>query len=89
METVRVRVTQENIDKGQAMSTRNCPVARALKNLGMKYCTVNDVWIWKDNRPRGNDYMLGGPTPKKAQDFIHKFDRGDEVEPISFDLIFE
>jgi hypothetical protein len=79
-----IRVTQQNIDNATAWRIKatsddgislNCPIAQAIQEA-----TGDDtirVGVW---------YCEGKPLPSNAREFITRFDSGDPVEPIEFEL---
>ena len=82
---MKIKVTQEDIDKGIRHSPGSCPVARAINRQSEK-----------DNASVGLSciyfYNIGGfsetPTPLDAALFINKFDQRQPVKPFEFELEF-
>ena len=75
-----IKVTQEDIDAGQAWNCYKCPIAlatrRAFTDRGIEVGTtciwINDIEAYK--------------TPAIAKEFIIQFDRSLHVSPIEFEL---
>lgn len=79
-QTLRVDVTQEDIDKGVRGSATNCPLARALHRDGY-YCEVGEeTYIRATENEFGREYLPGG----SARDFIEDFDDDERVYPGPF-----
>ena len=79
-----IPVTEEHIKNGKAKDPSCCPVALAVKErMAVKDVFANCYTI------RGDiDYSHGFcvRAPDSVYDFITKYDRGEPVEPFSFDL---
>lgn len=86
MKALRVRVLQKHIDKaikcGSHGSPRFCPIARAVRATTDKrrkeVVRVDAYTIQIGRKP----YF----TPKRAANFIWRFDDGKKVKPITFTL---
>jgi len=81
MKTLTIRVTKKNIEEGMLADIQTCPIALACnaKKRGWK---IRDIFITKFEFFGKNVATL----PKKAQEFISRFDRGLEVKPFSFKI---
>lgn len=79
--SLKIEVTQDDIDRGICQSPTRCAVARAIRRItGKRYVEVN-----ADQTLVGQDFNT--ELPKKAQDFIHRFDEDKKkVKPFSFVL---
>ena len=82
MMPIRVTVTQEHI-KAEPRSCPSCPIALALTDAlpGAK-----DVRVFNDGahvRMPGRN-LLGVDFPLEAYDFMHRFDSGKSVKPLTF-----
>lgn len=80
MSTVRVIVTQEDIDLGKPYDSWHCPIARALWRAIGRKCAVGT-----------DDFRLPGtcgpvPLPNSAHEFINRFDDHEHVEPFEFEI---
>ena len=77
---MKVEVTQEHIDRGQRKAHCYCPVALALKDVGVKEPVVFGGYF----RALGDteDTKL----PPKVDDFVLAYDLGLKVTPFTFDL---
>jgi hypothetical protein len=83
---VRIRVTQEDIDRGARTAPTACPIAlavrRALPELDQpRVCSRR---IYPDGAINA-DVLL----PQAAQDFIDRYDNALAVEPFEFELDLE
>jgi hypothetical protein len=81
-----ITVTQEDISLGKPGDTRTCPVARAAAralNAAPDDTSVGGFQIihWRD-ADTALIYNLSG----RAQAWIAAFDRGETVQPITFDI---
>jgi len=77
---MKVTVTQQHIDKGVKGSCGFCPIALAIKEaFNTDYVLVaSDLDIGESIR----DF----PTPEEVQQFYCDFDRGQPVQPFTFEL---
>ena len=79
---MRVKVSNEHIEKGEVGMPKCCPVALAMKDMGMVDPFVDSMGI--------RFSLLGhrhyASTPNVVNDFLYKFDYGREVEPFEFEL---
>jgi hypothetical protein len=73
---VRVEVTAEDIAKGVPERPCFCPVARALRRVGVEP-SVNGWWL---------DLRCSIPTPADVVTFMGAFDNERPVEPFAFDI---
>lgn len=81
MRTIRVNVTQRDIDRGEACDSGTCPVARAvLRVKGVSFVAVAGEDISINTR---RCLLL----PKKVSKFIERFDDGQPVKPFTFVLV--
>jgi hypothetical protein len=82
-----IDVTQEHIDRAREESSAGrlvnccCPVAQGLRALGYDNPEVG-LRQFRLSRGRRRIYWL----PAEAMAAVRKFDRGDEVEPFSFEV---
>lgn len=83
---VKITVTREDIAKGEAtrhMTVRPhcCPVARAVQRA----CEDTELKVWEHGvyRSHGDDIAQ---LPKKAGNFVVRFDDGKPVKPFTFTL---
>jgi len=80
---MRIKVTIEDIERGRRYDPVRCPVAQALHRAGMVFFTVMESAVrLRDEDQHGGLLVL----PASIQDWIRSFDRGEPVEPISFEL---
>lgn len=81
---IKISVIQDDIDKGVRSSVIYCPVARAASRILNLTCKVGRLQIYMRPRTRKlpSEYWL----PSEIQEWIKKFDLGEKVEPISFEI---
>ena len=80
---MRIEVTQDLIDKGEAKDCSSCPVALAiLVATGAQAVEVYATGGFLATRRRGTEFVM----PVEARQFIVDFDAGKRVAPFSFDL---
>lgn len=80
---MRIKVTQDHIDRGWRHSFDWCPIGLAMKDMNCIDASVGQRrirWITADDGPRMAD------TPAEAKQFICDFDNKQGVEPFEFDL---
>lgn len=87
--TVKIDVTQADIDAGEKGDCGKCPIALAVDRAipGAINISVGDDMI-VFQLSGGYNGVLIGETPKVAVDFIGLFDEGCRVQPFSFDLTY-
>jgi len=75
-----VSVTKSDIERGSRPSTRDCPVARALRAAGFTDPAVGmRAFTYGDLGERVMGYL-----PEEATRFIAAYDFREPVEPLSF-----
>jgi hypothetical protein len=88
MTLLDVEVTAEDIAEGERFTCDNCPIARALRRAARI-----GVGGWPTVAVGCREvYLNGKPStlvPAAAREFIYRFDNGDPVKPIAFQLTFE
>jgi hypothetical protein len=77
---LKVSVTQKHIGKGTPNSVEYCPIAYAMRDLGFKNLHVDGAAM--SGRLGGFYVTYYGPA--KNDDFIVKFDDGENAKPFSF-----
>lgn len=79
---IKIQVTQEDIAKGKKSDSSCCPVALAcLKTLNKTWSNVfEQLSLIEDG---GMEIFA---KRRQLEDFIHKFDAGEKVEPFEFEL---
>lgn len=82
---MKIKVTQEHIEKGEGCSAYRCPVALAVMDvcpggvfIGLRVC------YWSNNNR--SDENRRAFLPPKARAFIREFDAGKPVQPFTFEL---
>lgn len=80
---VTVSVTADDLANGKPGDACKCPVAKAINRAVPRGrgAVVNPSCCWF-----GPARRFKRDLPPVAHDFILAFDRGEEVEPFSFDL---
>lgn len=74
-----IKVTQKHINLGVGSSLQACPIALALRGLGLRHVTVADTLHFS----HGPDhYVLESPTVAKK--FMSRFDLAKKVKPFQF-----
>jgi hypothetical protein len=73
-----IEVKEHHILKGRRRCALFCPVALALRDIGMS----EPVVATKELTYR--DKLI--PLPQNVKDFIYKFDRREDVAPFTFEL---
>ncbi len=72
-----INVTQRHIDNGICLAPCRCPVALAFMDEGIEAgVTPFRLWIGKKSIN----------MPQNASRFVVAFDRGDPVQPFSFEI---
>lgn len=73
-------MNESDIKNGVRNDGTSCPIALAIKRRLPTATNVNvsDLGIWVDG-----DYVF---TPVRAEHFVHRFDKGREVQPFRFEL---
>lgn len=81
--TFLITVTQDDIRWGDQLDPELCPIAHAIiRTLNAKYVSVGTSRCrWTTDKGSYNASL-----PDEADNFIITFDRGEDVEPISFEL---
>ena len=83
MVTLRIKVTQEDIDKGCAEAATCCPIARA---IGRR---IPDGRVAVLGRSGSIDHEAILLMPVSCLNFVKHFDSGRNVEPFEFDLVIQ
>jgi hypothetical protein len=81
-----INVTQKDIDEGQQMSCRYCPVAKALDRFykNPNYVVVESTRFTVQSTHSIEEYSY--PLPVHVTTWIHMFDSGYHVKPIEFEV---
>lgn len=77
--------TAEDIKEGTRHSCSSCPVALAIRR-GMKLRSHVSILNVKVYQTTVQDEHLFCRLPNHIVNFIHDFDNGKQVEPVSFEL---
>jgi hypothetical protein len=83
----RIRVTQQDIEKGEKSQVDSCPIALAVNRAVKKGVSVSvgvarlDLWDWDHS---ASSSLL----PEQAVEFIQKFDQSGPgvVRPLQFEV---
>lgn len=80
---IKVEVTQQDIDRGCPSNAYFCPIAQSFRRRGIDEVEVDGALIiWTEDGIQRSCEM-----PPVAGEFIRKFDRYQEVQPFTFNLI--
>lgn len=79
-----IKVTEEDIKLGVKEDSCKCPVALAMRRITKKQCSVGIAWITVISLNPYSDKTYF--VPKKVENFIAAFDKGEKVEPFEFEL---
>lgn len=80
---VTFNITQRDIDRGCACDGDACPIARAVRRKLFGCWHVNPNSLARHRRNLGPDeYDL----PDVARSFVQRFDAGNGVSPLKFDM---
>ena len=82
--TYHVVVTAEDIAAGVPRAACACPIARALVRMGHSGPDVECQAI--SFRDAANGYRVHYTAPPVAIEFMERFDEGEPVDPIEFDM---
>jgi hypothetical protein len=88
MQTVTIKVTQEDIDKGTRLSPYYCPIALAASRVfdddhDFRVIVLPDRIIFRNfNSVVIEEWTL----PPEARDFIRRHNNSQQVTPITFDM---
>jgi hypothetical protein len=82
MEKFTVEVTEKHIKKGTAKNTESCAVALAVRGLKLRAVEVDNTSVFFSKGGKRYEAIL----PKRAVNFVLKFDTGQKVKPFSFTL---
>ncbi len=77
---MKINVTADNIKAG-ARGPTTCPVALAMYDAGLPNCLVGCTIFYADKF----DYE-SQELPNEVVTFIRAFDRGDAIEPFTFEV---
>lgn len=80
---MKIKVTQEHIDKGAIGDCSLCPIALALKENGFNDFLVDSSAIFN------KEHTLYMHLPFELIMWIKNFDKGKQVEPFEFDFIIQ
>lgn len=88
MKKITIEVTQQDIDASERQVPERCAIATACKRLGFDrpYVGPDDdgFWVLVDWSRDGSQPNVR--LPLEAVEFAEKFDLGDSVKPITFDI---
>lgn len=76
---MRVKVTQEDIDRGRPGVSSSCPIALALER------ETHSVWLvsnYTAEQFKGGRFRL----PQSAVDFVRQFDKHHDAVPFEFEM---
>ena len=79
--SVKIEVTQEDIDRGERKSAKRCPIARACLRAGLKNVEVDAMVECEGVK---GDRLYGRCS--LIEPFVEAFDAGNKVFPFSFEF---
>lgn len=88
---MRVKVTQEHINKGERISCSRCPVALAIADITNVVVSVTTTCFYRLKKTRQDRFHLRKKVdmPLEVRKFVRRFDSYQPVEPFEFDLDVE
>lgn len=78
---MKIKVTQEHIDKGVTLDNCLCPVALACKDAGLEQPRVDAFTVYVLGK---HPYLYS--LPRTARIFIANFDDHEPVHPFEFEI---
>jgi hypothetical protein len=83
-----IHVTQSHIDAGVPGDFWACAVALALQESTGRPWFINGTAVpcYTEEYEYGLEYLVEVILPKNAQNFCKAFDKGEPVDPFSFEL---
>ncbi len=78
-----ITVTQKHINKGIQTDAQECPIAKALRTAGLRNVSVSGMSVYF-----GKGWKRTAELPKRARNFIKKFDNEKPVKPFTFRLTY-
>lgn len=89
-DTLHIRVTEDDLDKGYPKNPRACPISLAVNRTLAEHHSYAQVMTFSTYvRIRSYNEIVAvryGPLPQRAQDFVHAYDLDRPVKPFEFDL---
>ena len=88
---VRIKMDWGHIRNGEKQNSSYCPIAKAVKS-GTNADTVIvdgvkiETWFGRVHSMHTLDW--GNKSDREVAEFIRRFDSGQDVEPLEFDLFF-
>lgn len=87
MQTLRINVTQKDIDEGIQFDCENCAIARACKRQLKERKFVGIQFYEHKAAIRVGGRFSGIELPQKVDEFVRQFDNNKKkVKPISFNI---
>lgn len=81
---MKVEITKSLIKRGERASCVDCPVALAInKTFKLHHASVDNGCAMAVDK---NNKTIYFKLPKKAKNFIERFDDGKRVKPFTFEL---
>jgi len=83
-----IKVTQDDIDKGEVSSHCNCPISRAIKrHTGLLNIATGGRTVTYNKFVNQSSIIMGSFTlPLAAREFIERFDSDESVVPFEFEI---
>lgn len=84
---LKINVTEKDIKEGKKDMPNSCPIARAVNRRLNKnsYALIYSNWITFYNR-NNSQRQAYERVQGEVSTFIHQFDRGKVVKPLTFNL---
>lgn len=88
MKQLKFKITDKNILEGEKANPQNCAIARAIKSKMKK--KIEDISVLPSQVTlRIDNKLFIAEMPKKAGNFIKRFDRGLAVNAFKLNLKFK
>ena len=81
---INVEVTSEDIEQGQRLNLRSCPVARAMTRATGQTVSVSGAGAWLYAKHNDKQVMAVYQFPNHVVSNIIDFDNGKDMTPMSF-----
>jgi len=83
MKTIKIQVTQKDIDNGKPRDMGYCPIAMAIHRCRFRKAEVDNSVIHLHGYYSDEDPL---PMPQTAKRFVKQFDAEKPVRPFTFSL---
>lgn len=87
---MKIKVTQDHIDKGKQSCSGECPIALALiEATGLEVSVYEHIMLWKGILIGDGEYLYDDPTPQHVLDRLKNFDKNGVMTPFEFEINYE